>query len=274
LTGSNSYAGGTKLQAVVIRVDTDQNLGNSSGVVTFNNGTNAARLEFLQSATSSRGMMLNGAAALGITASTTTTWNGVISGTGSLGKRFGGTLILAGENPYSGATTITTGAIKTVAGNALGSTSSITVSSAGLLQISALNSVSDAAGITLSGGAILRDGGVSETFGNLNLTANSTKDFGAGALGTLTFGTCTPSFKLTVSNFAPGNSLVFVGSDLSSTINNSNYFSFGSAFTSSWDSDTSTFTIITPVPEASTVLAGLLMLGFLLWPWRKIKVGA
>ncbi len=67
----------------------------------------------------------------------------------------------------------------------------------------------------------------------------------------LDFGTYAPSALLTVNNFLPGNTLVF-GSDLTSTINNSSFFSF----------------TITAIPEPSTYVAAIGLLALMLWPLR------
>ncbi len=116
---------------------------------------------------------------------------------------------------------------------------------------------------------ITRGSGVSEVFGNLNLTQASFLNFGTGAAGNLTFGTYAPSALLTINNFAPGNALVF-GSDLRSTINNSSFFTFtnGGIGSSLWNEGTSTFTI-TAIPEPSTYLAALGLLALMLWPLRR-----
>jgi hypothetical protein len=127
--------------------------------------------------------------------------------------------------------------------------------------------VNDSAEVSLSGGTIQRGSGVTEVFGNLNITTGSFLDFGTGATGTVSFGTYTPSALLTVNNFFQGNVLTF-GSDLSGSINNTNSFQFDNAFTSSWDSGSSTFTI-TAIPEPSTYLAAAGLLGLMLWPSRR-----
>ncbi|MEI7864711.1 MAG: hypothetical protein WCI38_05000, partial [Chthoniobacterales bacterium] len=148
-------------------------------------------------------------------------------------------------------------------GFAAGSASSVTIASGATLLVSQTNQVNNSATVTLSGGTITRGSGVSEVFGNLNLTQASLLDFGSGAAGTITFGTYAPSALLTINNFGLGNTLVF-GSDLSSTITNSTYFVFSGGISSSWDSGTSAFTI-TAIPETSTYVAalGLLALGML-----------
>jgi hypothetical protein len=153
-------------------------------------------------------------------------------------------------------------------GFAAGSASSVTVASAATLLISQSNQVNNNAKVTLSGGTITRGRGVSEVFGNLNLTQASFLDFGTGTAGTITFGTYTPSSLLTINNFDLGNTLVF-GSDLRSTINNSSFFTFtnGGIASSSWNEGTSTFTI-TAIPEPSAYVAAIGLLALMLWPVR------
>jgi MYXO-CTERM domain-containing protein len=152
--------------------------------------------------------------------------------------------------------------LASLTGSAAGSASSVTVANGATLLLSQSDQVNNIATVTLSGGTIARGSGVSEVFGNLNLTAASFLDFGTGTAGTMTFGTYTPGSLLTINNFA-GNTLVF-GSDLSTTITNASYFSFSSGISSTWDSGANTFTI-TAVPETSTYVAalGLLALGAL-----------
>ena len=153
--------------------------------------------------------------------------------------------------------------------SAAGSVTSLGVTNGATLLVSQSNQVNNSASVTLSGGTITRGSGVSEVFGNLNLTQASFLDFGSGAAGNLTFGTYAPSALLTVNNFLPGNTLVF-GSDLRSSITNSSLFSFtnGGIGSSSWDEGTSTFTI-TAIPEPSTYVAAIGLLALMLWPLRR-----
>jgi hypothetical protein len=153
-------------------------------------------------------------------------------------------------------------------GNALGRAASVGVSAGATLLVSTGGQVNDAAVITLSGGTILRGGGVSEVFGNLNVTQSSFLDFGTGTPGTLTFGSYTPSSLLTVNNFFAGNSLVF-RSDLSSSINDGSLFSFSGGFNFTWSGGNFT---ITAIPEPSTLVAAFaLMVALLASQMRRLR---
>jgi autotransporter-associated beta strand protein len=201
----------------------------------------------------------------------TMTMAGVIEGDGGL--RVAGnssTLVtLTGDNTYNRATTITTGtlAVAGTGGNqALGSTSGVSIGSSGKLLLSTSNQVRDNAAITLSGGTIQRAGGVSEVFGNLNLTAGSFLDYGTGATGTLRFGTYTPSSLLTVQNFLPGNKLQFGSTLTEGQLNNPTLFAFSSGFTTGTEGG---FFTITAIPEPSTYVAALGLLGLMLLSQRR-----
>jgi hypothetical protein len=157
-------------------------------------------------------------------------------------------------------------------GGAAAQTTSVSVAQDAVLLISQSNQVKNDATVSLSGGTISRGGGVSEVFGNLNITQASFLDFGTGATGNLTFGTYqnneTPSALLTLNNFIPGNSFTFTSTSFS-TNSVGSYFSFGTGYVNSSITNTgSTFTI-TAIPEPSTYAAAAGLLGLMLWPSRK-----
>ncbi len=193
-----------------------------------------------------------------------------ISGTGALVKLASGTLTLSGStaNTYAGATTISNGTLqllKTAGVDAVAG-SSLTVSSGAVLLLSASDQVKDATAITLSGGTIQRVSGVSEVFGNLNVTSASFLDYSSGTTGTLQFQnyTNTGSSLVSVANFLPGNKLQFLSSSFGTgdLVN----FSFSSGYTTG---TVGSYFTITAVPETSTFAAGLMLVAlFATAVWR------
>jgi autotransporter-associated beta strand protein len=275
LSGGNTYTGGTTISGGAVSVSADANLGAAPGTptagnVTLNGGKLIASSSFVLGFT--RGFALGASGGtIEVVGGQSVSYGGIAAGSGALTKSGAGSLTLSGGNSYSGATTVSAGtlALANASGSALGSTASLNVASGATLLVSQSNQVNNNAAVTLSGGTITRGSGVTEVFGNLNLTQASFLNFGSGTAGNLTFGTYTPSALLTINNFAPGNTLVF-GSDLRSTINNSSFFTFtnGGIGSSSWNEGTSTFTI-TAIPEPSTYVAALGLLALMLWPLRR-----
>jgi autotransporter-associated beta strand protein len=259
LSGANSYSGGTVVSAGLLSGNTTSLQGNiaNNGQVQFNQTSNG-------------------------------TYSGAFSGSGSLTKSGNGTLILSGNNTFSGALSVQAGALNlnTTGGSAAGSISSLLVTNGATLLISQSNQVNNTASVTLSGGTIARASGVSETFGALTVSGSSALDFGSGTAGNLTFGSYTPSSLLTVNNFFGGNALMFssdlTGSIAAGTYDTTSYTSpdgfftinsISGGFTASYSG--STFTI-TAIPEPSTIIAAIGLLGLMLWParrclWREIE---
>ena len=169
-------------------------------------------------------------------------------------------LVLSRSNSFAGSAYVEAGTLELSGpGGALGRAASIGVSAGATLLLSTGGQINDSALITLSGGTILRGVGVSEVFGNLNVTHSSFLDFGTGTPGTLAFGVYAPSALLTVNNFLPGNSLVFA-SDLGSVINDGSLFSFSHGFNTTWSGGNFT---ITAIPEPSAFVAAFALLGVL-----------
>ena len=295
LAGNNSHAGGVSVNGTgavraqnaaafgtgsVTQADgTSKIIIDTTGTVT--NAMSIYNVATLQTVTLSGDKTLNNAT-YDVTNNTTTTESGTLTGEGGITKLGTGTLLVTGDNTFTGEVDVQAGVLDLASstGSAAGSTTNVIVRADATLLISQSNQVNNAATVSLSGGTITRGSGVSETFGALSLTAASTIDFGSGTAGTLSFGVYesggTPSDVLTVNNFFAGNTLRF-GSDLSSFISasytgtsfSSTYFSINSTsggFTSNWNG--STFTI-TAVPEPSTYVAAAGLLAFMLWTSRK-----
>ncbi len=106
LGGVNSYTGATIFSEGILSVSSNNNLGAPSGSLTFNGGTLLITAGF----TSSRPVLLTGAGTVEVSGAPTSL-TGVVSGSGTLTKKGDGTLILAGENSYSGGTTVNEGVL-------------------------------------------------------------------------------------------------------------------------------------------------------------------
>ena len=96
LTGANTYTGGTTISAGTLQVGDGGTTGSIAGNV-VNNG------------------------ALAFNRSDATTFDGVISGTGSVTKSGAGTQTLTGDNTYTGTTTISAGTLQLGNGGTTGS---------------------------------------------------------------------------------------------------------------------------------------------------------
>jgi autotransporter-associated beta strand protein len=280
LSGANTYSGGTTLSNGVLRLDHASAAGtgsitqssgstleiNTAGTVA--NAMNIYNIQTLQSVTLSGNKTLNNAT-YNVTNGTTTTESGTLSGSGGITKLGTGTLLVTASNTFTGTVDVQAGllSLASATGSAAGSTTNVIVAPSATLLIAQSDQVNNAAPVTLSGGTIQRASGVSEVFGNLNVSSASFLDFGSGTEGTLSFGTYTASALLTVNNFFEGNVLTF-GNNLSSSINNTNSFRFDNGFVSAWDEGTQTFTI-TAIPEPSTCLAAAGLLALLICSSRR-----
>jgi fibronectin-binding autotransporter adhesin len=173
---NNSYTGPTSLQgSTVLYVDCLANGGQPSGIgassnastnLLFNNGS----LYYTgTSVTTDRGFQLTaGVGAIGVTDSTATlTMTGQVVGAGQLRKDGSGTLVLAGNNSYSGNTSITAGTLRAGSSTAFGTgLVSIANTAGATLDVGGLNvAIPYVTGGGTTGGAIALSGG-----GTLTLT--------------------------------------------------------------------------------------------------------
>jgi len=151
LQGNNTYEGGTYITNGVLRANTDANLGAASGLLSLN----AATLDMRSSSSSTRNVSLTGNATVGVSfSSTTSTWNGAFSGTGSLTKTYSGNLVLNGTGSYTGGTTVSGGTL-TINGDFTSATGNYAVNGGKMIvgsagQLNAASSISVAAGTTFA----------------------------------------------------------------------------------------------------------------------------
>ena len=102
VSGTNTYQGGTIVQAGTLSVGADANLGQASGGLTLHGGSLVTTATF----SSARAVTLTGGA-FSPNAATTLTLSGVLSGAGGLTLNGAGTVVLSGTNTYTGGTTVT-----------------------------------------------------------------------------------------------------------------------------------------------------------------------
>ena len=173
LTGANTYAGGTTISAGTLQIGA----GGTTGSIVGNVADNSA---------------------LAFDRSDNVTFDGVISGTGSLTQLGGGTLTLTGANTYTGGTTISAGTLLGGATNTFSAASPTTIEAGGTLDLGGfaqtINAVDLAGGAITHGqltGAIASSGGtINGLSGSPSLTTNAgtTMLLGTNALGTVTNG--------------------------------------------------------------------------------------
>jgi autotransporter-associated beta strand protein len=164
LTGSNTYGGGTSINAGILQVGDGGTNGNLTG-----NVSNTGALVFNRAGTMS--------------------YSGAISGSGTFSKVGSGTLNLTGNNTYTGATSLV-GNVNVISGGRIEGTSGIAVaagaSQSGSLRVSGTSSrVTTAGTITVGGlgsGALTIDDGGTVNASNILLGAET------GSTGVLNIG--------------------------------------------------------------------------------------
>jgi len=152
LTGSNTYSGGTNLNAGTLSIASENAISGSSSIINFNGGylqitgttINSLNSHTINGATFNGGIDVN-------SVSNAFTLSQSLSGTGAVTKRGAGSLTLSGSNTYSGGTTISSGTLQAGSANALGT--GVLVINAGTVDLRG-NSTS-AGGLSGSAGALL-----------------------------------------------------------------------------------------------------------------------
>ncbi|WP_138106828.1 autotransporter-associated beta strand repeat-containing protein [Candidatus Rhabdochlamydia sp. T3358] len=149
-TGVNTYGGGTTITGGTLALSGAGSL-NSTGFVTINAGT--FDISGITAASQTIGD-LSGAGTVNLGAkdliegtTSSTTYSGVIQGSGGLTKQGSGTLTLTGTSTYTGGTIINVGTLALSGAGALSSTGDVAIGSGGAtFDISAINAASQTIG--------------------------------------------------------------------------------------------------------------------------------
>lgn len=183
-----------------------------------------------------------------------------------------GTLTLTATNTYTGNTTVNGGTLAVSVTGGLANTGNVIITTGGSLLVSSSNAVNTSAGVTMDGGTLkmgISAAGGNQTFGALTMSSNSTLDFADASGNTVWFSSFVGSYAankiLTISNWdLDTDHLYFTDSQVS----NLSSFKFGLLDATQREITPTQFEIIA-VPEPGTVVAGLLLLGGLIFFERR-----
>ncbi|MGU3576532.1 autotransporter domain-containing protein [Brucellaceae bacterium C25G] len=179
LTGTNTYSGGTTIDAGTLSISADHNLGATDGGITFNGG----QLSVTGTFDSARALVANTTATFNVATGNTFGVTGQVSGTGSLLKTGGGTLRLDNTTNNYENTLI-------AAGTLIGNAASISgdVGNAGTLVFNQASDLSFAGNIVgyTDGGVETKGDVVKQGAGTLTLQGTSTLDWSIAAGGVTT----------------------------------------------------------------------------------------
>lgn len=195
LTGTNSYSGGTTIDAGVLAISSDANLGDTIGAVTFSGG---GTLQFNASVASTRAFDLSGDGMIN-TKGNVVTLSGPISGGGQLtvAGSTGGALVLVNNDNWSGGTVINSGATLQVGNGGSGASAGTIIGSVtdnGALAFDRSDNVTFTGPISgggtltqLGGGTLILNG--ADTYTGTTTIKAGTLQIGDGATGSITSNT-------------------------------------------------------------------------------------
>jgi fibronectin-binding autotransporter adhesin len=217
LSETNTYTAGTTISGGTLRIRNDNNLGYSTGTLTFSNG---AALQTGVSITSGRAVTLNAGGGTIDTDGSNSTLSGNIGGIGALKKVGVGTLTLSGVNTFAGGTDIEGGILRAGDSNTLPTSHTVTLTdtAGAALDLNGFGqSIGSLSGGGGSGGSVLLGGGTLSTGSDGTSTTYAGVISGTG--GSLVK-TGTGTFTLSGVNTYTGNTTINGGTLSISNDNN------------------------------------------------------
>ena len=212
LTAANTFIGGTTINAGTLALGSGGSIASSSGLTLAASGTgfdiSAGGNQTIQDLSGVAGSAINlGANTLTVGTADSTSFAGVISGTGGLTKQGTGRLILSANNPFTGTTTISAGTLQLGTGGTTGGVGSSAIIDNGVLDFDHSDTVTYA-GVVSGTGSGVKDG-----IGTLILLGANTYAGGTTInSGTLQIGNGTTTGSI-VGNVIDNAALVFDRSD-------------------------------------------------------------
>ncbi len=218
LSGANTYTGATNISAGTLQLGATNVLSSSTAVTVGGGpfgGPSAVPTFDLNNFSATVGSIAGtGSITLGSGALTTgandtsTTFSGIVSGTGSVTKTGAGTFVLSGANTYTGATNINAGVLNIQSNTALGSAiGGTTVASGAALQLQGGITVGSpftgAEALTLNGTGVADDGALRNISGNNTWTGDVA--LGSASRINSDADTLTISGKISTQFGSPGN---------------------------------------------------------------------
>jgi autotransporter family porin len=204
LSGNNSYGGATTINGGILRLSGSPNrlptgttvtLANTAGAALDLNGQ-AQSLAGLTGGGSAGGNVTLGAATLTLEQTANLTYAGAISGAGSVTKNQGGTLILDGNNSFTGGLNINAGVVQVGTGGTTGAlaatvpilnNTSLIVNKSNDLTLN--GAITGGGSLTKQGDGVLTLGGVNDYGGGTTISGGTVRIGAAGAIpdsGTVT----------------------------------------------------------------------------------------
>ncbi|TPK25983.1 autotransporter-associated beta strand repeat-containing protein, partial [Mesorhizobium sp. B2-5-3] len=184
LSGANTYSGGTTVTGGVLRFANDANLGAAATGIMLNGGAVGTMTDTPAATSISRNITLasNGGGIDVAAQSQSLSWSGNISGNGGLFKTGAGTLVLTGNNTYTGGTQVAGGTLWVASDAKLGAAGTHVDLNNGALRASETFTSARPVGLLGAGGAILVDANKSLTLSGVVRGSGSLTKTGDGTL--------------------------------------------------------------------------------------------